>query len=250
MLPPAATRLPDGPMRRCHTASRSQGHCAPGRYQRRLTIRCATARPAWQHRRRPYRRFRCVKREGGHSRGVIAERDGRVPFGLAVSAMVDGAGWRGRSFEIRGPERGRVPGGGSSITRSWLAGARGKGPRRQLSFSGHGWMLRRAASRMSCASMPARDSAMPNAGHSQTNSSGPAGGSGHVHHREMNECGPPPPANGYSTGPAGSASWSGLPPPGAGCGQVTRPAGQVLLGVAGAGPDPRGHEDLDPGGKG
>src|SRR5260370_40113372 len=62
--------------------------------------------------------------------------------------------------------------------------------------------------------MPTRDSAMPNAGHSQTNSSGPAGGSGHVHHREMNEGGPPPPANGYSTGPAGSASSSGLPPPG------------------------------------
>ena len=47
---------------------------------------------------------------------------------------------------------------------------------------------------------------MPNAGHSQTNSSGPAGGSGHVHHRETNECGPPPPANGYRTGPAGSGA--------------------------------------------
>jgi hypothetical protein len=35
-----------------------------------------------------------------------------------------------------------------------------------------------------------------------------------------------------------------------GCGHVTRPAGQVLLGVAGAGPDPRGQEDLDPGGEG
>ena len=38
-------------------------------------------------------------------------------------------------------------------------------------------------------------------------------------------------------------------PEGAGRGQVTRPAGQVLFGVAGAGPDPRGHEDLDPGGE-
>jgi hypothetical protein len=35
-----------------------------------------------------------------------------------------------------------------------------------------------------------------------------------------------------------------------GRGQVTRPAGQVLPGVAGAGPDPRGQEDLDPGGEG
>ena len=86
--------------------------------------------------------------------------------------------------------------------------------RRQPLFSGHSRMLRCAASRMSCASMRARDSAMPNAGHSQTNSSGPAGGSGQVHHREMKECGPPPAAKGYSTGPAGWASWSGLPPPG------------------------------------
>jgi hypothetical protein len=100
---------------------------------------------------------------------------------------------------------------------------------------------------------------MPNAGHSQTNSSGPAGGSGQVHHREMKECGPPPPANGYSTGPVGSESGSGLAavgelqpePEGApGRGQVTRPAGQVLLGVLGTRPDPRGQEDLDPGGEG
>jgi hypothetical protein len=54
---------------------------------------------------------------------------------------------------------------------------------------------------------------MPNARHSQTNSSGSAGGSGHVHHRETKECGPPPPANGYRTGPAGSESWTGLWPP-------------------------------------
>jgi hypothetical protein len=32
--------------------------------------------------------------------------------------------------------------------------------------------------------------------------------------------------------------------------QVTRPAGQVFCGVVGAGPDPRGQEDLDPGGEG
>ena len=30
-------------------------------------------------------------------------------------------------------------------------------------------------------------SAMPNVGHSQTNSNGPAGGSGHVHHLEKHE---------------------------------------------------------------
>src|SRR5215472_16501313 len=42
----------------------------------------------------------------------------------------------------------------------------------------------------------------------------PYPGSGHVHHREKKECGPPPPANGYRTGPAGSESGSGLPPPG------------------------------------
>ena len=138
----------------------------------------------------------------------------------------------------------------------------------QPSSSGHSRTLRRAASRMSCASMPVRDSAMPNAGHSQTNSSGPAGGSGQVHHRETNECGPPPPANGYRTGPAGSESWSGLPPPGdcrrpcrrrrtagrSGRSGGTRPdhaarrAGAPR--VAGARPDPRGQEDLDPGGEG
>src|SRR5439155_19579953 len=84
----------------------------------------------------------------------------------------------------------------------------------QLGFSGHSRVLRRAASRIGCASIPARDSAMPNAGHSQTNSSGPAGGSGQAHHRETKECGPPPPAYGYSTGPAGSESRSGLPAPG------------------------------------
>ena len=66
---------------------------------------------------------------------------------------------------------------------------------------------------MSCASTTARDSAMPNVGHAQTNSSGPAGGSGHAHQRVMNGSGPPPPANGYRTGPAGAASCSGLLPP-------------------------------------
>ncbi len=54
----------------------------------------------------------------------------------------------------------------------------------QPSFSGHSWTLRRAASRISCASMPTRVSATPNLCHSQTNSSGPLGGSGHPHHRE------------------------------------------------------------------
>jgi hypothetical protein len=34
-----------------------------------------------------------------------------------------------------------------------------------------------------------------------------------------------------------------------GRGQVTRPAGQVLPGMAGAGPGPRGQEDLDAGGE-
>jgi hypothetical protein len=41
---------------------------------------------------------------------------------------------------------------------------------------------------------------MSNAGYYQTNSSGPAGGSGHVHHLEMTECGLPPSAKGYKTG--------------------------------------------------
>ena len=35
-----------------------------------------------------------------------------------------------------------------------------------------------------------------------------------------------------------------------GGGQFARPAGQVALGLLGTGPDPRGQEDLDPGGKG
>jgi hypothetical protein len=37
--------------------------------------------------------------------------------------------------------------------------------------------------------MPARNSAMLNVGHSQTNPNGPAGGSGRAHHRETKECG-------------------------------------------------------------
>jgi len=99
--------------------------------------------------------------------------------------------------------------------------------------------------------MPARDSAMPNAGHSQPNSSGPAGGSGRAHHRGTNECGPPPPRTG--TGPAPLACYRG-PACGRrgsrrpcrsrrsagrtgtrGRGRVPRPAGPVLPGVAGAG---------------
>ncbi len=63
--------------------------------------------------------------------GVITERDGRVPFGLAVSAIVDepaGAGGRMRSAAPN------APGGGSSITRSWLAGASGKRPAVSLRF--------------------------------------------------------------------------------------------------------------------
>jgi hypothetical protein len=99
---------------------------------------------------------------------------------------------------------------------------------------------------------------MPNADHSQTNSSWPAAGSGHVHHREMKECGPPPPAVEYKTraprlaitiraaaevadGPAAigelQAEPEGVPVP-----------GQVKW--AGLGPDSRGQEDLDPGGEG
>ncbi len=37
--------------------------------------------------------------------------------------------------------------------------------------------------------MPARVSAIPNAGHSQTNSSGPPGGRGHAHQREVSRRG-------------------------------------------------------------
>src|SRR5260221_9639170 len=99
-------------MRRCHTASRSQGHCAPGRYQRRLTIRCATARPAWQHRRRPYRRFPCVKREGGHLRGGNRGGGRRVPFGVG-SLAVGGGGGGGRGVVVNhGPQRRRGGRGG------------------------------------------------------------------------------------------------------------------------------------------
>ena len=35
--------------------------------------------------------------------------------------------------------------------------------------------------------MAPRVSAIPNVGHSQTNSNGPAGGSGHVHHQDIKE---------------------------------------------------------------
>ena len=49
--------------------------------------------------------------------------------------------------------------------------------RRQSSVSGHSRTPRAAASRPSWASMAARDSAMPNADHSETKSSGQAGGS-------------------------------------------------------------------------
>jgi hypothetical protein len=52
------------------------------------------------------------------------------------------------------------------------------GLRRQASSSGQSRILRCAASSISCASMSARVSAILNVGHSQTNSSGPAGGSG------------------------------------------------------------------------
>ncbi len=109
---------------------------------------------------------------------------------------------------------------------------------------------------------------MSNAGHSQTKSSGPEGGSGHDHHREMKECGAPPPANGYRTGPAGSESWSRLPPPGLPAAFVPSencrpnrkerrdaarsrgPPGRCSSGWPVLGRIPRGHEDLDPGGEG
>jgi hypothetical protein len=42
--------------------------------------------------------------------------------------------------------------------------------------SGHSWTLRRAASRITCPSMPTRVSPIPYTGHWQMNSSGPAGG--------------------------------------------------------------------------
>ena len=52
------------------------------------------------------------------------------------------------------------------------------------SSSGQSWTLQRAASRITCPSMPIRVSPIPYTGHWQMNSSGPAGGSGHTHHRK------------------------------------------------------------------
>jgi hypothetical protein len=52
------------------------------------------------------------------------------------------------------------------------------------SASGQSRMLLPAASRISCASMPTRDSPVPSVGQWQTNSSGPLGGSGQAHNRE------------------------------------------------------------------
>ena len=147
------------------------------------------------------------------------------------------------------------------------AAASGREARGQPRFYGHSRMLRCAAPRISWASMRALDSLMPKARHSQTISIGPAGGSGQVHHREMNEYGPPPPANGDNTRQAGSVSRSGLPPPRrpAACcrrktaGRTGMSAGTPpdhaarragAAGVVRAGPDPRGQEDPDPGGEG
>jgi hypothetical protein len=75
-------------------------------------------------------------------------------------------------------------------------------------------MLRPAASRMSWASSPARVSGIPSAGHSQTNSIGPGGGSGHAHQRQKLERGPPPPRNVRRMAPAGSSSPDSLEPGG------------------------------------
>ena len=152
------------------------------------------ADPRWEN-----RAYLTVMRAGPH-------RDSRTrQVQVTIGGPRFACRWTARS-QSAAPDTGPGPG------RALVAGSgqrrlAAREPRRQTSLSGHSRMLRRAASRMSCASMPARDSAMPNAGHSQTNSSGPAGGSGHVHHRETNECGPPPPANGYRTGPAGSPGW-------------------------------------------
>ena len=59
-----------------------------------------------------------------------------------------------------------------------------------------------------------------------------------------------PAAAGAPGGLAAVGELQAEPERAAGRGQVPRPAGQMLPGVAGAGPDPRGQEDLDPGGEG
>ena len=58
--------------------------------------------------------------------------------------------------------------------------------------------------------MPTRVSLIPYTGHWQMNSSGPAGGSGHTHHRKSCECEVPPPPRDCRIGPAGSKSPRGL----------------------------------------
>ena len=136
---------------------------------------------------------------------------------------------------------------------------------RQPPLSGHSWMLRRAASRMSCASAPARDSPMSNAATRRRTPAVPraaaatstTGRRKSAVRRRRRRYRPAPLAQhrGRACGRATDglaavgeleAEAEGAP----GCGQVTRAAGHVLLRVAGAGPDPRGHEDLDAGGIG
>jgi hypothetical protein len=73
---------------------------------------------------------------------------------------------------------------GEGQARGQARTARGEPPyagRRHCSFPCHTRMLRCAASRISCASMPTRVSPVPSW---QINSSGPLGGSGQAHHRE------------------------------------------------------------------
>ena len=96
--------------------------------------------------------------------------------------------------------------------------------------------------------MPARDSAMPNAGHSRPDSSGPAGGSGHgpppgdervrsaaagelVQHRPRRlGIVVRPAAAGAPGGRAAVGEVQAEPEGAAGRGQVPRPAGPVLPG--------------------
>jgi hypothetical protein len=119
---------------------------------------------------------------------------------------------------------------------------------RQPSSSGQSRILWPAASRISCASSPARLSGIPSVGHSQTNSRGPAGGSGHAHQRDKLERGLAPPRNIRRMGPSGSASPSGPRPPrwpmtlvpSASCSPETegpqRPAGSRAAGNRAPGP--------------
>ena len=115
----------------------------------------------------------------------------------------------------RGPRRTARPGPLWVSCLSWpyplVRGEPAQAGHRQPSSSGHSRTLRCAASSISCASMPARVSAIPYIGHWQTNSSGPLGGNGHAHQRKNCECVVPPPPRGRRIGSVGSDSPCAVP---------------------------------------